>query len=221
MKKSRMFPTLQYTLSSFIIIIFFTLVFVRFADAVMDERLNDFDQRIINWILSTVSPQLTIIMKFFTTLGSIIVLFPLLVFSGGLMIWQKKRWEALFMVIALGGGILFNLLLKWIFQRERPTSHRLIEESGYSFPSGHSMASFILYGMIGMLCFMFLRSGAPKAIIAIVTVVNVVLIGVSRVYLGVHYPSDVLAGFAAGGVWLTICFLGLRLVLDYRKVKDV
>lgn len=216
---SRMSSSLKYVLSSVFLLIVFTFIFIRFANELIEAELNTFDQRIIDWMLSFVSPQLTLIMKFFTFLGSNTALLALLVISGVLMIWQKKRWEALFTVIALGGGVLFNLFLKWIFQRQRPTLHRLIEVTGYSFPSGHSMGSFILYGILGMFCFMFLRSWAPKTLIAVSTVFIILFVGISRVYLGVHYPSDVLAGFAAGGAWLTICLLGLRLVLDYRKAK--
>ncbi|GIP31656.1 phosphatase PAP2 family protein [Paenibacillus sp. J2TS4] len=177
------------------------------------------DQQIIESVQSLISPKLTLLMKCFTFLGSKVFLTTLLIVSSVLMIWHKKRWEALFLVIALGGGALFNLGLKSFYQRERPSLHRLIEETGYSFPSGHSMSSFILYGMLGILCYMFLISRMPKITIVISTSIIILLVGTSRIYLGVHYPSDVLAGYAAGGVWLTLCLLGLRLVLDYRQLQ--
>jgi membrane-associated phospholipid phosphatase len=159
----------------------------------------------------------TFIMKFFTLLGSTTALISLCVISIILMIWQKKRWETLFLIVAILGGVLFNHLLKWTFHRNRPTVHRLIEETGFSSPSGHSMVSFVFYGMLGMLFFMFLKSKGLKGIVFISGAVVILMIGLSRIYLGVHYPSDVLAGFAAGGAWLTICLMGLKLVLKFGR----
>lgn len=121
------------------------------------------------------------------------------------------------MLLALGGGMAFNLLLKWLYHRERPSIHRLVEESGYSFPSGHSMAAFLFFGMMAMLLTLFVVSRAAKAVIILAAVVLILLVGISRIYLGVHYPSDVLAGFAAGGVWLVMCLLGLKIVVETRS----
>ncbi len=212
-------PTKKYVLISLMILFVFTFVFGKFADELIESELYHFDQSIIDWIQLFVRPQLTSIMKIFTFFGSTLALLFLLFLSVGLMIWQKKRWEAFFLVIGIAGGGIFNLLLKWIFHRHRPTLHRLIEETGYSFPSGHSMGAFIFYGMLCMLFFMFLKSRIAKAIMIVSTVLIIVMIGLSRVYLGVHYPSDVLAGYAAGGVWLTVCLIGLRLVLEVRRRK--
>ncbi|HEX6922907.1 MAG TPA: phosphatase PAP2 family protein, partial [Bacillales bacterium] len=100
-----------------------------------------------------------------------------------------------------------------IFQRQRPEIHRLIEVTGYSFPSGHAMGSFVFYGMLGYFFILFLKSEYLKAGSTLLMAGLIFMIGFSRVYLGVHYPSDVLAGFAAGGAWLTICIIGLKVVV--------
>jgi membrane-associated phospholipid phosphatase len=213
--------TKKYVLISVVILSVYTFIFERFADELIEAELYHFDQTIIDWIQSFVKPQLTSIMKIFTFLGSPLALFLLLIISASSMVWQKKRWEAFFLVIGIAGGGVFNLLLKWIFHRQRPTLHRLIEETGYSFPSGHSMGSFIFYGMLCMLLFMFLKSRTAKVIIIMSTVLIIVMIGLSRIYLGVHYPSDVLAGYAAGGVWLTICLIGLRIVLEIKGNNSI
>jgi membrane-associated phospholipid phosphatase len=214
-------PMKKYVLISVTILSVFTFIFVRFADELIEAELYHFDQTIIDWIQSFVRPQLTSIMKVFTFFGSTVALILLLFISVVLLVWQKKRWEVIFLVIGIAGGGIFNLLLKWIFHRQRPTLHRLIEETGYSFPSGHSMGSFIFYGMLCMLYVMFLKSRTAKVIMIMSTVLIIVMVGLSRIYLGVHYPSDVLAGYAAGGTWLTICLIGLRLVLEARKRNQV
>lgn len=209
--------TKKYVFISIVVLSVFIFIFERLAEELVEAKLYHFDITIIDWIQSFISPQLTSLMEFFTFLGSAVALLLLLIVSVALMIWQKKRWESLFLIIGIAGGSLFNQLLKLIFHRQRPTLHRLIIESGYSFPSGHSMDSFIFYGMLCMLFFMFLRSRIAKGIIILISIFIIMMIGLSRIYLGVHFPSDVLAGYAAGGVWLTICLIGLKLVLEIRK----
>ncbi|KAB2333180.1 phosphatase PAP2 family protein [Cytobacillus depressus] len=204
---------------SVVILLLFSFVFANFAEELIEAKLYHFDQMIIDQVLLWVNPNLTLMMKFFTFLGSTKALIVLLLIVAGLMIWNKKRWEAIFLLIGTAGGAIFNEILKEIFHRERPTLHRLIEVKGYSFPSGHSMVSFIFYGMVCMFFIMFLESRAIKAVVFLITVFVIFMIGLSRIYLGVHYPSDVLAGFAAGGAWLIICLMGLRFILEIRKRK--
>ena len=158
-------------------------------------------------------------MLFFTFFGSIEALLLLTILSCAFLIWKNKRWEACFLVIGIGCGGIFNFLLKWIFQRERPDLHRLINESGYSFPSGHSMGAFIFYGMLCMLLLTFFPSIKSKVIFILSTSLFIFMIGLSRIYLGVHYPSDVIAGFAAGGAWMCVCLIGLKLILGMNKKK--
>lgn len=193
------------------------IAFAKLGSEMLELELRTFDSVVIGWVQSRISPVLTSFMLFITFLGSSWALLTVITVATGLMWREKKRWEALFLVIALGGGVLFNLVLKWSYHRERPTIMRLVEEKGFSFPSGHSMASFILYGMLGILLYLFVVSRAAKVAIVVIAVTLILLIGTSRIYLGVHYPSDVLAGYAAGGAWLAICLLGLKLALEKRK----
>lgn len=209
--------TVKYAVKSVLILLLFVSIFQRFADKLVESDLYTVDLTIMGRIQSWISPKFTSVMIFFTFFGSAAALLLFLIISASLMYWQHKRWEALFLIAAFTGGVVFNLLLKWIFQRQRPNFIRLIEETGYSFPSGHSMISFVFYGMLSMLFILFLNSRVLKMIILIITSTLIIMVGLSRVYLGVHYPSDVLAGFAAGGAWITICLLGLRFVLDFRR----
>jgi membrane-associated phospholipid phosphatase len=185
----------------------------------MDQWLHQFDRPIMEWVQSFINPGMTMVMEGITFLGSTIGLISLLFISVIWMLWKRKRWEALFTVIAIGTGQLFNKLLKGMIQRPRPDFNRLVEEAGYSFPSGHSMVSLVFYGMVGLICYMFVRNQLPKLLIVLVTVMVVLLIGISRIYLGVHYPSDVLGGFIIGGIWLAICYAGLKAVLKSRGTE--
>ncbi|SCW59026.1 undecaprenyl-diphosphatase [Paenibacillus tianmuensis] len=217
MQPKQVLLTRKYILTAVIIVLLSILIFIKFAHDLQENQLERFDRTYIDWIQSLISPELTVWMKGITELGSFQTLFVLLLVSVSLMVWRKKKWEALFFMVAVTGGALFNQLLKQIFERQRPMLHRIVEETGYSFPSGHSMASIVFYGMLAMLLLMFVKSPVLKLLIAVTAGCLVIMIGVSRIYLGVHYPSDVAAGFAAGAAWLTVCRVGLQAVLVSRR----
>lgn len=207
------------TLYAFAIFIFFCFVFGKFADELIKEELYKFDSSIINWMQSFISSKLTTFMKAFTFFGSYIGVILISLITIILMIFFHKYWEALFLAIAVLGSSLFNLLLKWIFQRERPSSNQLIDVTGLSFPSGHAMVSIVLFGMLTYFLLLFYKSNWAKIITALFFTVVILCIGVSRIYLGVHYPSDVIAGFSAGGAWLIICLFVLQIIVAKRNTS--
>ncbi len=120
----------------------------------------------------------------------------------------------------LGGGAL-DYLLKQVFQRPRPASAMdFLTSVSWSFPSGHSMGSLIGYGMLAYLISVeFTTSKEARRWTITLCALLVLAIGLSRLYLGVHYVSDVLAGFCAGGLWLTACITGLEVARRLRKRK--
>ncbi|MCW2278205.1 phosphatase PAP2 family protein [Heliophilum fasciatum] len=205
---------------AFLIIFTFIFVFFNLAEELVENELTAFDTSITNFILGFMNDAVTSFMKFITKLGAMGTIISLLPICAGLMLWQKKKWEAMALIAAVSGGAVFNLVLKFIFKRERPTLHRLIEEFGYSFPSGHSMMSMIFYGMVTYFLLLFLKNKTAKSVVLVAGITVVSLIGVSRIYLGVHYPSDVLSGFAAGGAWTMICILALHFIVQRRKMKS-
>jgi membrane-associated phospholipid phosphatase len=118
----------------------------------------------------------------------------------------QRSWLtlAVWLVAVLGGEVL-NLLLKDLFARPRPSfEHPLVVETSYSFPSGQAMESLVVYGMLAYFAVLTLRSQRARAVSVGGAALIVVLIGLSRVYLGAHYVSDVVGGFAAGGAWLGV-----------------
>ncbi len=151
----------------------------------------------------------------------------LAVFTGAVVtvLALRRSNRRLYMILAtMGGGALLNLILKTHFQRPRPVElPALVHASGYSFPSGHSMGSMLFYGSLAyVVYFSFdhrrsLRIAAVAACLALVA-----LVGGSRVYLGVHYLSDVLAGFAAGLCWICVCLSGTEgwvRLRDWRRLR--
>lgn len=134
--------------------------------------------------------------------------------------WRTVLWYGLTVLI---GAALLNSGIKNIYQRVRPEEiDHLIEQSGYSFPSGHSMGSIIVFGGIIFLAFRYFKSEAIKWSLGIFFGLLILIIGLSRIYLGVHYPSDVIAGFSLGFAWLmlSIAFLGMKLTgEDFQSKK--
>ena len=100
---------------------------------------------------------------------------------------------------------MLSFLLKILFHRTRPDLFRVVQETGYSFPSGHALATMCFYGMVAFLIMRIIDSWRGRLIVMTLAVVLSILIGISRIYLGVHYPTDVIAGYAAGSMWLAFC----------------
>lgn len=186
----------------------------------MEKKPFLFDQKVIEAVRFYSTPAMDSFMLFMTELGSSFMLGLLLIIS---MIWlfakRKNLYGMLFYLITVAGGGLLNLFLKTFFGRERPNVNRIIEADGFSFPSGHSMGSMTYYGFLGYLIIRSKRKPLSKAGWGILFCLVILLIGISRIYLGVHYPSDVLAGFMAGGVWLVICISLLEIMYLYRGHK--
>ena len=134
-----------------------------------------------------------------------------------LLLWQRRqRALALGWVLAVGGNALLNPLLKRVFERVRPVhAHGLVSELGWSFPSGHTSSATVAYGMLAYLAIRTLppRWHLPAALAAVALAFTV---GCSRIFLQVHFASDVAAGFASGTAWLTVCIASVELGRRYR-----
>jgi len=170
--------------------------FAAVASLVGMNRIEAFDRTLIDYWQGLENPALTRAMIFFTTIGSggpvVAITVAIMMF---LYFVLKHRRELVLFVFALGGSEALNILLKLAFRRERPTFHRLVPESGFGFPSGHSMGAFSLYGVLAFLLWKHIPVWWGRTVL-------ILAIGISRIYLGVHYPSDVLGGYLVSGFWL-------------------
>lgn len=155
-----------------------------------------------------------------TALGDIGVLGLIVLVATGFLACAGRRRTALFVVGATGGGALASTLLKLAFARPRPDLvPHATEVATASFPSGHAMVSAVVYLTLAALLARLVAAPRLKAYIIGVAVVLTLLIGTSRIYLGVHWPSDVLAGWAAGAAWALVC-LALARALHIGEGKD-
>lgn len=146
-------------------------------------------------------PWLTTIMEGFSALASPVVLAVMLLviaaFAPGRM---PGRCATANLILA----VALNFVLKAIVQRPRPDGFRLVAESGYSFPSGHSMVSMAFYGLVVWMVWRYEKDRWLKIFLMIAFSLVIVMVGISRIYLGVHYASDVIAGFCVSIVWLML-----------------
>ena len=160
-------------------------------------------------------------MRDITSLGSASVL-VLITTATIIYFLLVRRWAtALLIFVAVAGGQVLSSLLKVGIDRPRPelVSH-LVTETSLSFPSGHAMLSAVTYLTLGSLAARFLPGRVAKVYVLSLSVLVAVLVGVSRIYLGVHWPSDVLAGWCAGFAWAMLCWLVARLLQSREALPD-
>lgn len=192
--------------------------FATIAQEVLEKETYAFDTSILLYLRSLHTPLRDRVMLAFTSLGEPNLLLPLSV-SLGIMLWVRKhRSEATTIAVTGAGALGLNILLKQLFARARPQIwERTVEVKFYSFPSGHAMISMVIYGLLGYL----LRSRFPKQRWWIygLTIILVAVIGLSRLYLGVHWPTDVIAGYTAGLVWLIACIYSLEVWKQFRAAS--
>ena len=167
------------------------------------------DDRITDWVVDSRHEPLTSVMHMTTAMGDTLPL-ALVVIGVFVVAWLSNRID-LAITIAVGSlsGYLLMLILKLLFSRDRPpVENRLIDVGGASFPSGHAMLSTVVYGLTAVVVFRIFPRIRERAVVLVWLPVLVLLIGLSRVYLGVHWASDVVFGWLFGLIWLAACLIG-------------
>ncbi|MGE6376145.1 phosphatase PAP2 family protein [Peribacillus muralis] len=206
---------------AFIVSVFALLGFSFMAFAVSANDYLKFDSEVISVVQGWESPILTGIMKFFTYIGStgsiIILSLFILIFLYKVL---KHRVELVLFIAVMAGSPLLNAVVKLCFQRTRPDLHRLIEIGGYSFPSGHAMNAMSLYGILTFLLWRHIKVKWGRMLLIVMSTLMIFTIGISRIYLGVHYPSDIIAGYLAGGFWIATSIWFFQRYQDRRQDKS-
>jgi len=208
---------------TFLISLILLICFVGISIRIDSKQLAAFDTWVAAYIQGFMTDEMTVIMIFITNVGSYKVEYPLLFVVCLYWLYRKNRLFPILLSINLIGVRLLNTLFKSFYERPRPTTEHLVAAAGYSFPSGHAMISSGFYGFFAFLIFYELRKKTNKAFLAPVFIGMLILfIGISRIYLGVHYPSDVLAGFLAGGLWLNcfIAFFNYKQNIEKNRVPE-
>jgi membrane-associated phospholipid phosphatase len=189
---------------------------------IVDEQIREEetrnDERLAEWLHGRATDPLTDVFRAITTLGNFMTLLVVTLIAVGVFWRRRERTDALFVALALLGAQVLSSGMKLGFRRERPFfPDPLATESSFSFPSGHALVSLAVYGSIALVLARRLPSRGARAILLGFAGLLVLAIGFSRMYLGVHFLSDVLAGFAAGAAWLALLYVALELRSRYTS----
>ncbi|MBI3353701.1 MAG: bifunctional DedA family/phosphatase PAP2 family protein [Nitrospirae bacterium] len=201
-------------------IILLMLALLSFGEIIEDlidkEALFYLDFRIQRFIEGVISHQVTRFMVDITNLGGVY----LAMFVTGTMtlylLYKRYWWELFNIFLAVGGGEIVLTLLKLFFHRPRP-AQQLVTAHGYSFPSGHAFSAVIAYGFLIYMTWRLIKSETLRFIIFFISILLIIFIGISRIYLNVHWLTDVLGGYAAGFSWLVFSIIMVNTIEQFYK----
>lgn len=175
-------------------------------DIVHGDPLTIVDKQVAIWFYNHATPALNKAMMVITSLGSTPVISAITLLTLALLLWRRYWYQALALLLTVPGGMLLNVLLKSAFARQRPDFENPIAAlTSYSFPSGHTMAATLLYGVLAVFAVWEIRAWRWRVLVILVAWLIILLVGFTRIYLGTHYLSDVFGGIAAGLAWLALC----------------
>jgi undecaprenyl-diphosphatase len=198
-----------------------TWVFVRLAGEVREGETLKFDVAVLRYIEAHKSPLLDAAMLEITFLGTGVVVMMLVLVSGMFLWLTKHKHSALLLIVATVGGIVLNNVLKMGFDRPRPQVFAWGQHAvSSSFPSGHAMSAATVYMTVAYLAARLQRRRASRWATLFAALVVVVMIAASRLYLGVHYPTDVAAGVLLGVAWAGLCMAMLEATLLYGRRRS-
>ena len=183
-------------------------LFVLITIAIFNNKITELDQSVHTHILNMRNDTLTNTLIIITNISSA---YSLIVISILLLAILKKKKIPLLICLNLILSYIINATAKLIFTRRRPTGINLIEESGFSYPSGHAMISMAYFGFIAYLIYKNSKNNITKTLLIITLMITILTIGFSRIYLGVHYLSDVIGGFLLSTVYLIIYIKNINL----------
>lgn len=197
-----------------VILIIAIVIFVVLFSGVMNNTywVHNLDNTIIAFVRPNFPGWKTAFFTRFTVLFNTVPIILYLVVGTAVLALRQRIRASLFFVFTTAFGNLLNSLVKHFVSRPRPSYHQLMHYTGYSFPSGHSIASVLLLGSLMVLAHYYIRNRSYRLIIYIVFIFLIMLVGYSRIYVGVHYPSDVLAGYALGTIVVVLgdLFFGME-----------
>ena len=203
------------------------VAFGQLASEMMEGDTLAFDRWLLQHLRNPTDPAMPIgpwwlrdAMVDFTALGGAPVLTLITILAAGYLLARRKAHMAIYLALAISAGAIVNTLLKYGFVRERPdVVPHLVEVSSASFPSGHAMNSAMVYLTLAALLARAERSWRVRIFLMSGAIILTLLVGVSRSYLGVHWPTDVMAGWSVGAAWACLCSL-VALQLQRRRTIE-
>jgi membrane-associated phospholipid phosphatase len=214
--RDRLINTLQKHGFWLIIYLLILVVVAWLCTEVWEKEAFSFDRSFLLWLHQFANPQLDRIMLFFTALGDPPTVVTIFLIASVWLLLKRRYSDVIRFAIVCAGGVFINQGMKLFFAKPRPELWpRLITDPTFSFPSGHAVGSMVVYGFVAYILAKELQQ--YKLYIYAIASIFIVAIGLSRLYLGVHYPTDIIAGYGIGFLWLTTC---LKLDFRFRRSLD-
>ncbi len=193
-------------------------LFIELTEELKDELLPQYDQAVTDYIISYRNPALTKYFVFITNVGDLYGYLIVVGISAIISYFVFKKWRGVVQtVFVLLLASLSNIMLKRFIDRARPGIEHLVSVETLSYPSGHAMSAMAFYGFVIYLFFRFKINHFLKTGIITFLIFIILSIGISRIYLGVHYPSDIAGGYIAGFIWVVFCILIFNLAEVFRR----
>lgn len=183
-----------------ILLILLIISFILICILTLTNNINSFDTTIYNFLINFRSDFLDFFFINITKLANTLTILIIVI----ILLLTLKKEDAILIGTSTISSVVFNTIIKHIIRRPRPSNLRLIHQGGYSFPSGHAMISICVYGMLIYLVFKNIKRKDIKIFLISLLTLLILSIGLSRIYVGVHYPSDVLAGYLLATIILII-----------------
>lgn len=193
-------------------------LFIELTETLKSEMLADYDQAITEYVISFRSPKLTQLLMFVTNVGDFYGYVIVLGLFSLMSLFVFKRWKyTVQIVLVLMLSSISNLILKRFVDRARPGIEHMVSVETLSYPSGHAMSAMAFYGFLIYLFYRFKINIVLKIVIMLLLALLIFSIGFSRVYLGVHFPSDIAGGYIAGFIWVVFCVVLFNLIDVFRR----
>jgi membrane-associated phospholipid phosphatase len=192
--------------------------FVELTDELAENELGSFDKSTTEFVTSFRDEAVTDYFIFVTHLGDRYAYIVMTVLLAAFYLIKKRSWKFILQTsLVLLLASLSNMVLKKVINRARPSLEHLVSVNTLSYPSGHSMSAMAFYGFLIFLCVRYRMPVWIRYLLVTILTMLVLSIGASRIYLGVHYPSDVAAGFIGGFIWVCFCAVLFSLIDLLRK----
>ncbi|MGT2887761.1 phosphatase PAP2 family protein [Streptococcus didelphis] len=185
---------------------FLIFVILGYSVKFYPESLAFLDIAVQEAVRGNLPDNLTEFFKFITIFGNVLTQFGVVILVAGLFLIKRWRTEALFLITGASVSGLAIVIFKLLYKRTRPEIEHLVHAGGFSFPSGHSLGSMVIYGIILIVIHERVTSKGLRWFLECIFALLILLIGLSRIYLGVHFPTDVLAGFIIGYALLNVFY---------------
>ena len=216
------FPFYFLIFLAFLVFVIGINLFVELTEKVQGETIENFDESVTDYVTSFRTPDLNSFFQFVTDMGDFYAYVIATVLTGLFFLFKLKNKKFILQLVGVVIlSFLVNLALKEVFDRARPTLEHMVVVKTLSYPSGHAMSAMSFYGFLIYLIYKIKMSRWIRGLLTVILSLLILFIGLSRVYLGVHFPSDVVGGFIGGLIWVAFCVVLFNIIdlLRQRKLR--